>query len=225
MVPGSPPSLPRCSVLDCRYTSRSERRQASLSFLGHGRDWTGADKCSGHLEKLSRQKQKPITTEQGERLSRELGAVKYVECSALTQRGLKNVFDEVCTPHPREHLLRYSADILIHFRLSLLHWSHPSSSRRRSASSFNRFTQDESASPSVLNFYIHPNPVPSAFTDNTTSTVASSPSAVICRRSHINPACRNLQHDSTHPAFSVFCSLRDDNSLFSLLYIFSQAGF
>lgn len=46
------------------------------------------------IEKLRRQRLRPITSEQGSRLARELKAVKYVECSALTQRGLKNVFDE-----------------------------------------------------------------------------------------------------------------------------------
>src|ERR1700712_2048858 len=46
------------------------------------------------LEKLARQRMKPIESKDGERLCRELGAVKYVECSPLTQKGLKNVFDE-----------------------------------------------------------------------------------------------------------------------------------
>jgi len=46
------------------------------------------------VEKLARNKQKPISIDQAERLARDLKAVKYVECSALTQKGLKNVFDE-----------------------------------------------------------------------------------------------------------------------------------
>ena len=35
-----------------------------------------------------------ITPDAGEKLARKLGAVKYVECSAITQRGLRNVIEE-----------------------------------------------------------------------------------------------------------------------------------
>lgn len=46
------------------------------------------------LEKLREKKMTAITTEEGEALKTDLGAYKYLECSALTQKGLKQVFDE-----------------------------------------------------------------------------------------------------------------------------------
>lgn len=56
-------------------------------------------------DKLAKQKMQPVRKEDGEKMAKELGAVKYVECSALTQFKLKDVFDEVsrstslCRPH------------------------------------------------------------------------------------------------------------------------------
>src|SRR4051812_14031778 len=43
---------------------------------------------------LLKQQINPITTEQGEALVRKFRTVKYFECSAFTQKGLKKVFDE-----------------------------------------------------------------------------------------------------------------------------------
>ncbi|KAL7413825.1 ras-related C3 botulinum substrate 3, isoform CRA_a [Mrakia frigida] len=46
----------------------------------------------------------PIAYPAGVQCSREIGAVRYLECSALSQQGLKNVFDEairsVLSPQP-----------------------------------------------------------------------------------------------------------------------------
>lgn len=36
----------------------------------------------------------PISYPQGMQRAKEINAVRYLECSALTQKGLKNVFDE-----------------------------------------------------------------------------------------------------------------------------------
>merc|ERR1719393_220245 len=45
-------------------------------------------------DRLREKNQTPITTEEGMEMAKTIGAVKYLECSALTQKGLKNVFDE-----------------------------------------------------------------------------------------------------------------------------------
>lgn len=46
------------------------------------------------INDLASKKLSPITFVQGLSLSTEIGAVRYMECSALTQQGLKNVFHE-----------------------------------------------------------------------------------------------------------------------------------
>ncbi|KAJ2937895.1 hypothetical protein O0L34_g5171 [Tuta absoluta] len=46
------------------------------------------------IEKLKEKKLTPITYPQGLGMAKEIKAVKYLECSALTQKGLKAVFDE-----------------------------------------------------------------------------------------------------------------------------------
>jgi len=46
------------------------------------------------LSFLGKRGQSPVTLEQGQRLAQEMGAARFIECSALTQLNLKQLFDE-----------------------------------------------------------------------------------------------------------------------------------
>ncbi|KAI0978102.1 hypothetical protein GJ496_008088 [Pomphorhynchus laevis] len=51
-------------------------------------------KNKDNMDKLKAKKQSPISYTQGFAMAKEIGARKYLECSSLTQEGVKAVFDE-----------------------------------------------------------------------------------------------------------------------------------
>ncbi|KAI9835227.1 MAG: Rho GTPase protein rac1 [Thelocarpon superellum] len=67
-------------------------------------------------EALRQKKMEPIGWERANEVKKQIGAVKYIECSALTQRGLKTVFDEairaVLSPKPAPQKKKAKCSIL-----------------------------------------------------------------------------------------------------------------
>jgi GTPase SAR1 family protein len=49
------------------------------------------------MERMARGGKLVVSMHQGQRMAREVGATKYLECSAKTLEGIKDVFDQVST--------------------------------------------------------------------------------------------------------------------------------
>lgn len=68
------------------------------------------------VDKLKDRRLEPVTNQSGLVLAKEIGAVKYLECSALTQKHLKTVFDEairaVLCPQPRPRRRRLKCSVI-----------------------------------------------------------------------------------------------------------------
>ncbi|KAM9186029.1 LOW QUALITY PROTEIN: rho-related GTP-binding protein RhoQ-like [Dugong dugon] len=60
------------------------------------------------LARQNDMKEKLVCVEQGQKLAKERGACCYVECSTLTQKGLKTVFDEaiIAILTPKKHMVK-----------------------------------------------------------------------------------------------------------------------
>ena len=93
------------SAILCNVQNYSPKVRWDSSFQSYPNFHTGTPKIlvgtkkdlrdnESELEKLRSRNQKPIGQEQGEVMRKKIGAVQYKECSALTQEGLKEVFDE-----------------------------------------------------------------------------------------------------------------------------------
>ena len=66
------------------------------------------------IENLKKDKLAPITKSEGKKMKRDIGAVKYVECSSLTLKGLNKVFEQAAKAamHPNSKRKKKECTIL-----------------------------------------------------------------------------------------------------------------
>lgn len=74
-----------------------------IILVGTKSDLRDDDKTIKELESKS---QRMVTTQEAQRMAKDVGCVLYIECSALTQTGIKGIFDDAIraamTPPPKK---------------------------------------------------------------------------------------------------------------------------
>ena len=61
------------------------------------------------VKRLERTKQRPVTYKDGVAMANKIGAKQYLECSAVTQDGLRDVFSEVLKEHFKSEATKANA--------------------------------------------------------------------------------------------------------------------
>ncbi|KAI5963301.1 RAC1 [Candida pseudojiufengensis] len=91
------------------------------------------------LDDLNSKKMKPISYDQGVKLAKDIGAIKYMECSAATQVGVKEIFD---------YAIRAVLDppTLNNKEYTEKSTSNTISNNNNNSSSFNKHSNDQSSS-------------------------------------------------------------------------------
>lgn len=95
--------------------------------------------------KLNRVGKKPVTPDEGEHCAKKIGAKKYIECSALTQKKLKATFDSaiLVAMDSKEKKVRKASSLSRHLSLRRL------SSFRKSIRSFDKRSSTHSGGSST----------------------------------------------------------------------------
>lgn len=85
--------IPILSLTECQWHPEIEHHAPGIPIILVGTKLDLRDDRAT-AEGLRSKKMEPVSYEQALAVAREIRAVKYLECSALTQRNLKSVFDE-----------------------------------------------------------------------------------------------------------------------------------